>query len=166
MGSLSNRYRSCTSEGELIPIAKVILYQALVNADSHDGPFQYLANSTVGIVFLGTPHRGTKSTKWGEWIAFSGKALGFETEDRILKDLREDSETLMDLLYRFALWLSRTSTSVICCFEQHVTDYGARIGLKWKEMVSITPEFCINESNIKVLKVVDEKSACIFFFFF
>ena len=28
-------------------------------------------------------------------------------------------------------------------------------------MVSITPKFCLNVSNIKVLKIVDEKSACI-----
>ena len=117
--------------------AKLLFYQALVNANTHNGLFEYIGLSTVGIVFLGTPHRGTKSTKWGELIAFSGRTLlGFETEDRILKDLRKDSETLMDLLYTFTLWLFRMSIPVVCCFEQYVTDYGARLGLHWKELVS------------------------------
>lgn len=129
MASLLNRCKSYPSK--LTAVAKTIFHQALVNADTHDGPFEDIAVSTVGIVFLGTPHRGTKSTKWGELIAFSGKALfGFETEDRILKDLREDSETLMDLLYTFTIWLFRMSIPVVCCFEQYVTDYGARLRLR------------------------------------
>ena len=114
-----------------------------MSANTQDGLFQYLATSTVGIVFLGTPHRGTKSTKWGELIACSGKALGFATEDRILKDLREDSETLMDLLYTFTLWLFRMSIPVVCFFEQYVTDYGVRVGLSWKELVRILLDFCV-----------------------
>lgn len=130
--------------------AKFRFYQALVNADTHNGPFEYIAVSTVGIVFLGTPHRGTKSTKWGELIAFSGKSLGFETENRILKDLREDSETLMDLLHTFTLWLFRMSIPVVCCFEQYVTNYGARLGLQWKELVSTIKTLVLNQSHIKV----------------
>lgn len=160
MASLLNRCKSYPSK--LTAIAKTIFHQALVNADTHDGPFEDIAVSTVGIVFLGTPHRGTKSTKWGELIAFSGKALfGFETEDRILKDLREDSETLMDLLYTFTLWLFRMSIPVVCCFEQYVTDYGARLGLKWKELVSIVLDPVLNYISHQGLKVVEEKSACI-----
>lgn len=76
-------------------------------------------------------------------IAFSGKALGYETEGRILKDLREDSEPLADLLYTFTLWLFRTSIPVVCFFEQHVTDYGARLGVRWRELASFTPDFSI-----------------------
>lgn len=67
-----------------------------MSANIPDGPFRHLATSTVGIVFLGTPDRGTKSTKWGEMIALFGKALGYETEGRILKNVRKDSEPLVD----------------------------------------------------------------------
>lgn len=56
-----------------------------MSANIPDWPFQHLVTSTIGIVFLGDPHRGTKSTKWGEIIALSGKALDYETEGRILK---------------------------------------------------------------------------------
>ena len=100
----------------------------MVSADSHKA--QYLVTSTVGIVFLGTPHRGTSAQKWGEIVAVSAKAMGFDFEDSILKDLREDSETLRDLLYKFSLLVNKTSIEIHCCFEQHETDYGKRYGVK------------------------------------
>jgi len=106
-----------------------------VSANSGGDTFQYLATSTVGIVFLGTPHRGTKASKWGEWIAYTGKKFGLEMSDAILKDLREDSETLNDLLYYFTLWLFRMSVPTVCFFEIHKTDYGQKVGGSWKEMV-------------------------------
>lgn len=87
----------------------------------------------------------------GELIAFSGKVLlGFETEDRMLKDIREDLETLMDLLYAFTLWLFRMSIPVMCCFEQYVTDYSARLAFKWEELVSTILDLCLTGSRMKV----------------
>ncbi len=105
-----------------------------MNANSGDGSFQYLASSTVKIIFLGTPHRGTLAAGWGEIVAKSAKALGFGSEDDILKDLRESSESLRDL-YEFTLWANRASATLICFFEQHETDYGKRIYVTWKELV-------------------------------
>ena len=55
--------------------------------------------------------------------------------DAILKDLREDSETLNYLLYNFTLWLFRMSVSTVCFFEMHKTDYGQKVDGSWKEMV-------------------------------
>lgn len=45
--------------------------------------------------------------------ALSGKALGYETEGRILKNVRKDSEPLVDLLYTFTLWLFCTSIPLV-----------------------------------------------------
>jgi hypothetical protein len=76
-------------------------------------------------------------------IAFSVKQFGWSTENKILKDLREDSETLTDLLHEFTLWLFRMSVPTVCFFEQHETDYGKRFGLRWKELVRI-PDIVIS----------------------
>ncbi|KAF7511786.1 hypothetical protein GJ744_003517 [Endocarpon pusillum] len=123
----------------------IVIEQALVNALVHEGPFLYLAISTVGVVFLGTPHRGTKAAKWGELIAKTGSAFGYSTESRILQDLDRYSETLTNLLHTFSLWLFRFSVPTVCFFEQHKTNYGKRVAglMSWEELV------------------VDERSACI-----
>ena len=120
-----------------------------MSANSHGGSFHDLALSTVGIVFLGTPHRGTKAAKWGSIVATSAKALGFGTEDSILKDLQEDSESSRDLLYDFTLWANRASIRLVCFFEQHETDYGKRFGVTWKELVRILTLYACPFSNPK-----------------
>jgi hypothetical protein len=109
----------------------------LVSANSYGSDFQYLAQSTVGIVFLGTPHRGSHSATWADVVATSAKALGFGFEDSILKDLRVDSENLRDLLYQFTLWANRIKLPLVCFFEQHETDYGKRYGMTWKQLVRL-----------------------------
>lgn len=88
------------------------------------------------MVFLGTPHRGTEAAKWGELVAKAGRSLNFGSDEGIMKHLKEDSETLCDLLYNFTLWLFRDSVPVVCFFELEKTDYGAKHGISWKHMVS------------------------------
>lgn len=100
-------------------------------------PFLYLTMSAIGVIFLGTPHRGSPSSKWGEILVRCGRTLGLKSDDRILKDLHESSEVLTDLLYPFTIWLFRMSVDVFCFYEQHETNYGERFGTKWKELVSI-----------------------------
>jgi hypothetical protein len=46
-----------------------------------------------------------------------------------MKNLREGSESLTDLLYEFTLWLFRMSVPVICFFELDETGYGKRFGI-------------------------------------
>jgi hypothetical protein len=99
-----------------------------------------IAKDTVGIVFLGTPHQGSASAKWGHMIAFSGKQLGLTTEDRIWNDLREESGAFKNVLDEFTLWLFNSSVPTVCFYEQYKTDYGAKMfGLwTWKQMVCTT----------------------------
>ena len=90
-------------------------------AKTRDNP---VALSTVGIVFLGTPHRGTHAANWGQILAAAGNFIGKEMEDAILKDLKEDSVVLKDVLHEFTTWLFDMSISTKCFFEQHKTDFG------------------------------------------
>jgi hypothetical protein len=109
----------------------------LVLANSRETA-SFVAKATVGVVFLGTPHRGSECAKWAQLIAWSGKQLGLTTEYKILTDLQKDSETLKNVLHEFSLWLFHMSVPTVCFYEQYKTDYGAKVGAKWKEMVCIT----------------------------
>ncbi|KAF8249194.1 hypothetical protein K440DRAFT_544280, partial [Wilcoxina mikolae CBS 423.85] len=57
--------------------------------------------STFGIVFFGTPHRGSSATSWGLIAKNAALAAGFDVNDRILKDLSVDSGILESLREEF-----------------------------------------------------------------
>ena len=109
--------------------------KSLVDVALGDDVFAYLASLVVGVIFLGTPHRGSGPATWGTIIAKTGKALGLGSEDSIVKELQEGSESSIDLLYKFTLWANRTSLTLRCFFEQCETDYGKRFGVTLREMV-------------------------------
>jgi len=46
------------------------------------------AENIAGVIFLGTPHRGSASSNWGRLIVQSGKFLKLDGEDRIVNDLK------------------------------------------------------------------------------
>ncbi|KAK5988294.1 Vegetative incompatibility HET-E-1-like protein [Cladobotryum mycophilum] len=124
-----------------------LIEQTILSASRHESGFTDIAASTVGVIFLGTPHRGSAAASWGSLLASHAPShLGFE--DRILKDLEEQSGTLIDRLHDFSRWLFSESVPVICYFEKRVTDYSSRVGPMGKAL------------PLKDL-VVPETSACI-----
>ncbi|OBT46410.1 hypothetical protein VE00_03376 [Pseudogymnoascus sp. WSF 3629] len=124
-----------------------LIEQAIVSSRLHS-EYKHIAESTVGVIFLGTPHRGSEAAKWGVLIASLGGLLG-STEKRILKDLQKQSGTLTDRLHDFSSWLFSESVPVVCYWEQLKTDYSTRVG-PLRFMKSMLKEV-----------VVDETSACI-----
>jgi hypothetical protein len=90
-----------------------------------------IGESTVGVIFMGTPHRGSRAAAWGRLIT-SLASPGFITEDRLLKDLELQSGTLMDRLHDFTHWLFTESVPVVCFYEKLVTDYSTRAGIMGK----------------------------------
>lgn len=60
--------------------------------------FGHIADSTKGIVFFGTPHRGTDAATWGEVIAgIKAASFGTRPKTSFFKMLRPNSQELMDL---------------------------------------------------------------------
>jgi hypothetical protein len=115
-----------------------------VNAHLHEGR-ENIAMATAGVIFFGTPHRGSKDASWGRIIAVLGSYSGFNSYDGIIKDLEEESTHQVDLLHGFSVWLRRMSVETVCFFELKETDYGRKIGL----------------TGIRRKIVVSESSACI-----
>ncbi|EXM20360.1 hypothetical protein FOTG_11726 [Fusarium oxysporum f. sp. vasinfectum 25433] len=124
-----------------------VIEQAIVSA-SRQSDFAEIGESTVGVVFLGTPHRGCAAASWGAMIT-SLAPPQFDCEDRILKDLEENSSALADRLHDFSRWLFVESVPVVCFFEQLVTDLASRLGplrrfMSWRELIVPEKTACID----------------------
>ncbi|KAH7159350.1 hypothetical protein DER46DRAFT_560375 [Fusarium sp. MPI-SDFR-AT-0072] len=122
-----------------------LIEQAIVSASRHGSRDTEIAESTVGAVFLGTPHRGSNAAAWGALITSLAPSWFFP-EGRILKDLEEQSGALTDRLHDFSRWLFVESVPVACFFEQLVTDYSSRMGvvgkvIPFRELVRIYLSF-------------------------
>ena len=111
------------------------LFKSLVNVALGNDVFAYLTSLIAGVIFLGTPHRGTKAAKLGTIIAMTGMALGLGSDAGIIKELQEDSESSIDLPQKFTLWANRNLVPLFCFFEQYKTAYGKSLGRIWREMV-------------------------------
>lgn len=87
--------------------------------------------STVGVIFLGTPHNGCHfaSSRWADLFTSLGESL-FHGEDRVVKALVEDSEILLDCLQNFARWVIQERVPVVCFYENQKTNLGRRVGIK------------------------------------
>ncbi|KFY45994.1 hypothetical protein V494_00659 [Pseudogymnoascus sp. VKM F-4513 (FW-928)] len=148
LGSLRNNRKEATDR-PLIFIGHSfggnLIEQAIVSSISRS-EYKHIAESTVGVIFLGTPHRGSEAAKWGILIASVAGSF-VSTEKRILDDLQEQSSTLIDRLHDFSRWLFSESVPVVCYWEQLATDYSARAGPFGFIAKSILNEVVVNETS-------------------
>ena len=57
--------------------------------------------STYGLIFFGTPHRGSSLAEWGEILRRVSAISGFDTNSNLLQGLKPDSERLEELREEF-----------------------------------------------------------------
>ena len=99
--------------------------QALVYAYQHnDQAYKQITLSTCGAIFLGTPFRGSKASSWGKTLANCAAALGFRSDDRLLKTLLENSEVMERLMEDFTSIALELSMKLICFYEILQTKLG------------------------------------------
>ncbi|KAH6970504.1 hypothetical protein BKA56DRAFT_678495 [Ilyonectria sp. MPI-CAGE-AT-0026] len=119
-----------------------VIVHALLYANDED-KYKYLPEATVGVVFLGTPLRGTK---WQPFVDSLAQLMGpAGSHSGITKELGFDQPELRDRLHRFCQLRNRLSTPVSCFSELYETDYGRRFGVR----------------GVAKGIVVEEASACI-----
>lgn len=103
----------CTSN-----VVKGLLYA------NHADEYKYLLQETAGLLFLGTPFRGTKFGPFAEAIAKLTKVS--RSHDGIVKELSFDNQVLLDKLHEFCSLRNKLFIPVACFFELYETDYGRR----------------------------------------
>ncbi|KAI9695891.1 MAG: hypothetical protein M1836_006008 [Candelina mexicana] len=124
---------------------------ALVSAKLHEEDYPSIIRSIAGVVFLGTPHRGSNSQSKASVIASIASAVSLGEHCNLLKVVDKDSEMLADLLHDFTRTVNTLSIPLFCFFEQHKSDV-AKV-LKFKGSKMLMP-------SVKDT-VVDEQSGCL-----
>lgn len=81
----------------------LILFQALIVAHERAEIYGTIAHSTVGVVFLATPHRGSSFAAPAEFASMVLRAaqLGTGTNKKLVASLRKNAELLWDVSSQF-----------------------------------------------------------------
>ena len=98
--------------------------QALVSAKLHEEDYPNIIRLVAGIIFLGTPHRGSNSQSKASVIASIASAVSYGEHSSLLRVVEKDSEMLADLLHDFTRTVTTISIPLFCFFEQYKSDVG------------------------------------------
>ena len=81
--------------------------------------FESIKTATFGIIFLGTPHRGSPQANMGQIIANLAKIAFKKPQTQLLEILEKDSPELDDLSEEFSNLHS--ALRIVSCYEQKET---------------------------------------------
>lgn len=112
---------------------RLIYLKMLMTALNLDD-YKHVTDATVGIVFLGSPLKGTRLADWGHLVAIVGRELGYGSNPYVVGALREGEESMTDLLNNFTRWVQKKQVTVCCFFEAAPTSYSKRLpqwGQRW-----------------------------------
>ncbi|KAK2589758.1 hypothetical protein QQS21_012564 [Conoideocrella luteorostrata] len=123
-----------------------VIQHALLYADS-EREFTYLPNLVTGLVFLGSPFRGSEMQRYASFAARIMFLAGSHTG--IIDDLGYDSPATTDKLHSFCRLRERMCIPVSCFFELYATNYGKRISIPLPFEGIVVPETsaCISGCN-------------------
>ncbi|SCO50241.1 uncharacterized protein FFMR_10204 [Fusarium fujikuroi] len=98
----------------------IVVKKALIMAHNGSEVYSPILKATTGIVFLGTPHRGSDLASWGILLSnlVSVTSMGKNIRKELLRTLSKDSDTLAEISKQF---LQRAKSLKIMSFiEQQV----------------------------------------------
>ena len=107
-------------------------WQAMMTAKLHEHVYPALFSSTIGILFIGTPHRGSDAVSKASLFAAVASHTSLQADGTILKMLEAENDALLDLLDNFVTLCNSPEAHlrIVCFFEQRTTCIGKVIGIK------------------------------------
>ncbi|KAK2731053.1 hypothetical protein FQN57_003639, partial [Myotisia sp. PD_48] len=103
----------------------LVTERALQISETHaEQHLRQIESSTIGILFLGTPHSGSGFAPFAKTVAQTLRAIGKRVNTNILDTLKRESQTLLDVEDWFAQWLRRRvetqkPISITCFYEEY-----------------------------------------------
>ncbi|KAF3942484.1 hypothetical protein ABW19_dt0203779 [Dactylella cylindrospora] len=94
----------------------LIIEEAMLFADS-DKKFKHLTEIIKGIIFLGSPLRGSNTVDWPIILANCARFVGIDSHDGLLRATAENSEKSTSLAENFLQLARRREMKVICFYE-------------------------------------------------
>ncbi|KAK1974644.1 hypothetical protein LZ30DRAFT_607501, partial [Colletotrichum cereale] len=135
-----------------------VIQHGLLYANSDD-EFRHVATWMAGVIFLGSPLRGSKFQSVSQVVASVLQFAG--SHDGIVCELAPNDAALRDKLHEFCRMMNTLSLPVSCFFEMYESDYGKRVlrgvikGMVCQVSITLTEQYTHTK------QVVDEISACI-----
>ena len=115
----ANRRRQKATERPLVFVAHslggLVVQRALIHSSEiRDNKTEHLRSifvSTYGILFFGTPHKGSNIAEWGSWLEWICDAIlptrVIDTQPQLVNALKANSETLQNIDRQFIHLASR-----------------------------------------------------------
>ncbi|RDW85905.1 hypothetical protein BP5796_04230 [Coleophoma crateriformis] len=101
---------------------------------------------TTGVIFLGTPHRGSKSSSKADQIANIAAFMGLGARSKLLATINEDSDIAKDMVQDFTTVAKENDISLFCFYEELSTDIAAIIRPKLLRFLPYR-ELMVNEHS-------------------
>lgn len=126
-------------------LALIEANQALNSAAMEGSNYSFVRYATVGVVFLGTPFKGTDAHRKAQWLIAYGGLIGEKTSIELIKDLDKNTGVLNDLVDDFARSANTRNyhLPMHCFFETKATNLSKKVlpkrlvnHLKFEEYVS------------------------------
>jgi hypothetical protein len=140
-GHVANEISVCNVLG--LTLASQAVNKARNYADEHPGIWEW----TVGVLFLGTPHGGTKAMHTQSEFVQRIIRAQIDVEDRILQPLKEGNEMLVDVVRKFTKFVrtKQPQPRIFCFYEQKATVLARILGEDGEKVSMNRPsiQFCI-----------------------
>ncbi|KAK5188831.1 hypothetical protein LTR47_011690 [Exophiala xenobiotica] len=138
----------------------IVVKQALFQARL-ESRYQSIKNATTGLIFLGTPHRGSDKATYGKVLANVAQFISHKPPPRLLSALQTNSDVLLQLTTNFRFQLpdyevysffelrpiKGLSSLCVCKFETESDDTFEKVYKRVKRMKN-NPRRITNEQSV------------------
>lgn len=109
----------------------IVVAQMIARAFRERARYKSIVESTVGVIFLGTPLRGTAVAGMAQWLGLMRGFMGKETSQTLIKGLQENENNLNNMIQDFAEVANQNQFEIRCFYETRKTRIANAVAPRW-----------------------------------